>query len=225
MPENIVEIKNVTKIYTLGENKIYALNKVSAKIGKGDFVTIMGSSGSGKSTLLNMLGCLDLPTSGKVLINNTDISKLDDDRLTSLRRNNIGFIFQQFNLIQTLTAVENVEIPMIFNGASPAKRRKKALQLFRKAQLPAEYAHHKPNELSGGQQQRVAIARALANDPPILLADEPTGNLDSKTGHGVMELLRELNLAGTTVIVVTHDPRMEEYSRTTIRLQDGEILR
>jgi putative ABC transport system ATP-binding protein len=225
MPENIVEIKNVTKIYTLGENKIYALNKVSARIGKGDFVTIMGSSGSGKSTLLNMLGCLDLPTSGKVLINNTDISKLDDDGLTSLRRNNIGFIFQQFNLIQTLTAVENVEIPMIFNGASPARRRKKALQLFQKAQLPAEYAHHKPNELSGGQQQRVAIARALANDPPILLADEPTGNLDSKTGHGVMELLRELNQAGTTVIVVTHDPRMEEYSRTTIRLQDGEILR
>ena len=127
MPENIVEIKNVTKIYTLGENKIYALNKVSARIGKGDFVTIMGSSGSGKSTLLNMLGCLDLPTSGKVLINNTDISKLDDDGLTSLRRNNIGFIFQQFNLIQTLTAVENVEIPMIFNGASPARRRKKAL--------------------------------------------------------------------------------------------------
>jgi putative ABC transport system ATP-binding protein len=225
MPENIAEIKNVTKIYTLGENKIYALNKVSARIGKGDFVTIMGSSGSGKSTLLNMLGCLDLPTSGKVLINNTDISKLDDDGLTSLRRNNIGFIFQQFNLIQTLTAIENVEIPMIFNGASPAKRRKKALKLFQKAQLPAEYAHHKPNELSGGQQQRVAIARALANDPPILLADEPTGNLDSKTGHGVMELLRELNQAGTTVIVVTHDPRMEEYSRTTIRLQDGEILR
>jgi putative ABC transport system ATP-binding protein len=225
MPENIAEVRNVTKVYTLGENKIYALNRVSARIEKGDFVTIMGYSGSGKSTFLNMLGCLDLPTSGKVLINNTDISKLDDDGLTSLRRNNIGFIFQQFNLIQTLTAIENVEIPMIFNGASPAKRRKKALELFGRAQLPAEYAHHKPNELSGGQQQRVAIARALANDPPILLADEPTGNLDSKTGHSVMELLRELNQAGTTVIVVTHDPRMEEYSRTTIRLQDGEILR
>lgn len=224
MPETIVEIKKVTKIYTLGANKIYALNKVSAKIEKGDFVTIMGSSGSGKSTLLNMLGCLDLPTSGKVLINNTDLSSLDDDGLTSLRRNNIGFIFQQFNLIQTLTAVENVEIPMIFNGASPQKRRKRALKLLQKAQLPTEYAHHKPNELSGGQQQRVAIARALANNPPILLADEPTGNLDTRTGHGVMELLRELNQAGTTVIVVTHDPRMEEYSRTTIRLQDGEIV-
>ncbi|MDK2912291.1 MAG: putative transport system ATP-binding protein [Methanolobus sp.] len=224
MPETIVEIKKVTKIYTLGANKIYALNKVSAKIEKGDFVTIMGSSGSGKSTLLNMLGCLDLPTSGKVMINNTDLSSLDDDGLTSLRRNNIGFIFQQFNLIQTLTAVENVEIPMIFNGASPQKRRKRALKLLQKAQLPPEYAHHKPNELSGGQQQRVAIARALANNPPILLADEPTGNLDTKTGHGVMELLRELNQAGTTVIVVTHDPRMEEYSRTTIRLQDGEIV-
>jgi len=224
MPETIVQIKNVTKIYTLGANRIYALNKVNAKIEKGDFVTIMGSSGSGKSTLLNMLGCLDLPTSGKVLINNTDLSKLDDDGLTSLRRNNIGFIFQRFNLIQTLTAVENVEIPMIFNGASPQKRRKRALKLLRRAQLPPEYADHKPNELSGGQQQRVAIARALANNPPILLADEPTGNLDTKTGHGVMELLRELNQAGTTVIVVTHDPRMEEYSHTTIRLQDGEIV-
>ena len=223
MPKPIVELRDVTKIYTLGKNRIYALNKVSISIKKGDFVTIMGSSGSGKSTLLNMVGCLDLPTSGKVMINGTDISRLDDDGLTSIRRNNIGFIFQQFNLIQTLTALENVEMPMIFNGSSPAKRRKKALELFKRAQLPAEYDQHKPNELSGGQQQRVAIARALANDPPILLADEPTGNLDSKTGHSVMELLQELNMAGTTVIVVTHDPKLEEFSNTTIRLQDGVI--
>lgn len=224
MSDIIADIRKVTKIYTLGENKIYALNKVSAKIKKGDFVTIMGSSGSGKSTLLNLLGCLDLPTSGKVLINNTDVSKLNDDGLTALRRNNIGFIFQQFNLIQTLTAVENVEIPMIFNGASREMRRKRAIQLLRRAELPGKYADHKPNQLSGGQQQRVAIARALANDPPILLADEPTGNLDSKTGASIMELLKELNLAGTTVIVVTHDPRMEEFSRTTIRLHDGEVV-
>ena len=223
MPKPIVELRDVTKVYTLGDNKIYALNKVNISIEKGDFVTIMGSSGSGKSTLLNMVGCLDLPTKGKVMINGTDISRLDDDGLTSIRRNNIGFIFQQFNLIQTLTALENVEMPMIFNGSSPAKRRKKALELFGKAQLPAEYDQHKPNELSGGQQQRVAIARALANDPPILLADEPTGNLDSKTGHSVMELLQELNLAGTTVIVVTHDPKLEEFSNTTIKLQDGVI--
>jgi len=224
MPETIADIRKVTKVYTLGENKIYALNKVSAKIEKGDFVTIMGSSGSGKSTLLNMLGCLDLPTSGKVLINNTNLSKLDDDGLTSLRRNNIGFIFQQFNLIPTLTAIENVEIPMIFNGASPDTRRKKALEMLKKADLPLEYASHKPNEMSGGQQQRVAIARALANEPPILLADEPTGNLDTKTGHNIMELLKELNAAGTTVIVVTHDPLLEEYSHTTIKIQDGEVI-
>ncbi|MDW7730959.1 MAG: ABC transporter ATP-binding protein [Methanolobus sp.] len=223
MAKPIVELRDVTKIYTLGKNKIFALNKVNISIEKGDFVTIMGSSGSGKSTLLNMVGCLDLPTSGKVMINGTDISRLDDDGLTSIRRNNIGFIFQQFNLIQTLTALENVEMPMIFNGASPEKRRNKALELFKKAQLPAEYDQHKPNEMSGGQQQRVAIARALANDPPILLADEPTGNLDSKTGHSVMELLQELNMAGTTVIVVTHDPKLEEFSNTTIRLQDGVV--
>jgi putative ABC transport system ATP-binding protein len=223
MPEPIVELRDVTKIYTLGKNKIYALNKVNISIEEGDFVTIMGSSGSGKSTLLNMVGCLDLPTSGKILINGTDISKLDDNGLTSIRRNNIGFIFQQFNLIQTLTALENVEMPMLFNGTSPEKRRKKAMRLFERAQLPPEYEEHKPNELSGGQQQRVAIARALANDPPILLADEPTGNLDSKTGNSVMKLLQELNSAGTTVIVVTHDPKLEDFSNTSIRLQDGVI--
>ncbi|MDK2826751.1 MAG: putative transport system ATP-binding protein [Methanolobus sp.] len=220
----IVQLQNVKRIYTLGENKIYALNGVSFAIKKGDFVTIMGSSGSGKSTLLNMIGCLDLPTSGKVKVNNVDLSKLDDDGLTAIRRNNIGFIFQQFNLIPTLTALENVEIPMIFNGESPVRRRKKALAMLKKADLPLEYADHKPNEMSGGQQQRVAIARALANNPPILLADEPTGNLDTRTGHNIMELLKELNAAGTTVIVVTHDPKLEEYAHTTIRIQDGEII-
>ncbi|MDY0386156.1 MAG: ABC transporter ATP-binding protein [Methanolobus sp.] len=224
MQHPIVQLQDVTRVYTLGKNKIYALNGVSLSIKKGDFVTIMGSSGSGKSTLLNMIGCLDLPTSGKVKVNNVDLSKLDDDGLTAIRRNNIGFIFQQFNLIPTLTALENVEIPMIFNGASTEKRRKKALEVLKKADLPLEFADHKPNEMSGGQQQRVAIARALANDPPILLADEPTGNLDTKTGHNIMELLKELNGAGTTVIVVTHDPKLEDYSHTTISLQDGEVL-
>lgn len=220
----IVELKNVKRIYTLGQNRIYALNGVSFAIEKGDFVTIMGSSGSGKSTLLNMIGCLDIPTSGVIKVNNTDLSKLDDDGLTAIRRNNIGFIFQQFNLIPTLTAIENVEIPMIFNGTSSAKRRKKALTMLKKADLPLEYADHKPNEMSGGQQQRVAIARAMANDPPIILADEPTGNLDTRTGHNIMELLKELNAAGTTVIVVTHDPKLEEYSGTTIKIQDGELI-
>lgn len=223
-PHPIVQLQDVSRIYTLGKNRIYALKGVSIAIKEGDFVTIMGSSGSGKSTLLNMIGCLDLPTSGRVKVNNVDLSKLDDDGLTAIRRNNIGFIFQQFNLIPTLTAIENVEIPMIFNGESPRKRRKKALMMLKKADLPLEYARHKPNEMSGGQQQRVAIARALANRPPILLADEPTGNLDTKTGHNIMKLLEELNSSGTTVIVVTHDPELENYSHTTIRIQDGEII-
>ena len=223
MQQPIVELRKVKRVYTLGNNRIYALNGVSVAVEKGDFVTIMGSSGSGKSTMLNMIGCLDLPTSGKVLINGTNISKLDDDGLTDIRRNNIGFIFQQFNLIPTLTAMENVEMPMIFNGYDAEKRRMKALKLLERAKFPIEYADHKTKGLAGGQQQRVAIARALANDPPILLADEPTGNLDTRTGKNVMELLRELNEAGTTVIVVTHDPKLEEYSRTTIMLQDGEI--
>ena len=223
MPDRIVELQNVTKMYTLGSNEIYALNKVDLSIKKGDFVTIMGPSGSGKSTLLNMIGCLDLPTEGTVKINGIDISTLSDDDLTAIRRNNIGFIFQQFNLIQALTAIENVEMPMIFNNASADVRREKALSMFERANLEAEYADHKPNELSGGQQQRVAIARALANDPPIILADEPTGNLDTKTGKSVMDLLSDLNVKGTTVIVVTHDQKLAEYSNLNIRLRDGEV--
>jgi putative ABC transport system ATP-binding protein len=223
MPDLIVELQNVTKVYTLGSNEIFALNGVSLSIKKGDFVTIMGPSGSGKSTLLNMVGCLDLPSEGIVRINGTDVSTLSDDELTTLRRDNIGFIFQQFNLIQTLTAIENVEMPMIFSRMDAAARRKKALSLFEQSNLEAEYADHRPNELSGGQQQRVAIARALANDPPIILADEPTGNLDTKTGESIMALLGDLNSKGTTVIVVTHDIRLAEYSNTAIRLQDGEI--
>lgn len=224
MQDPIVELRDVTKIYTLGSNKLYALNGVSISVEKGDFVTIMGSSGSGKSTLLNMVGCLDTPTKGTVRINGIDVSKLNDDELTFIRRDNIGFIFQQFNLIPTLTALENVEIPMIFNKMSESARKERALSLLERANLDLDYADHRPNEMSGGQQQRVAIARALANDPAIILADEPTGNLDSKTGTGIMELLSELNLKGTTMIVVTHDSKLAEYSNTTIRLQDGEVL-
>ncbi|MBP2031287.1 putative ABC transport system ATP-binding protein [Methanohalophilus levihalophilus] len=220
----IVEVQDVTRVYQMGKNKVHALNGVSFSIEQGDFTTIMGSSGSGKSTLLNMIGCLDQPTSGIVRINGVDIQKVTDDELTRIRRNNIGFIFQQFNLIPTLTALENVEIPMIFNRIPKEKRQEKALKLLEDASLDPEYATHKPNELSGGQQQRVAIARALANDPPIILADEPTGNLDSKTGKGVMELLSNLNHRGRTLIVVTHDPQITEYSHHTIRLQDGEVV-
>ncbi len=220
----IVQLTDVKKIYQLGESRIHALNGVSLLIERGDFVTIMGSSGSGKSTMLNLIGCLDQPTEGTVKINGTDLSLLNDDKLTEIRRNNIGFIFQQFNLIPTLTAVENVEMPMIFTGIPEQERRKRAMEFLRKANLGPEFAEHKPNELSGGQQQRVAIARALANSPPILLADEPTGNLDTKTGKSVMELLSELNSHGTTIIVVTHDPKIAAYANTNIVLRDGEIV-
>jgi putative ABC transport system ATP-binding protein len=223
MPDTIVELQNVTKIYTLGSSKIHALSRINISIEKGDFVTIMGPSGSGKSTLLNMIGCLDLPTDGAIKVNNTNLSILSDDGLTAIRRDNIGFIFQQFNLIQTLTAIENVEMPMIFNKMPASARRAKALFLLERANLEPEYAEHKPGELPEGQQQRVAIARALANDPPIILADEPTGNLDTKTGQSVMELLSDLNANGTTVIVVTHDQRLAEYSDRTIELRDGEV--
>ncbi|WP_280176504.1 ABC transporter ATP-binding protein [Methanococcoides vulcani] len=223
MSDPIVQLQNVRKTYTLGASEIHALNGVSISIERGDFVTIMGASGSGKSTLLNMVGCLDTPTSGKVKINGTDITKLDDDKLTTIRRDNIGFIFQQFNLIPTLTAIENVEIPMIFSRVPQNLRKERAMRTLEQAKLEAEYAYHRPNELSGGQQQRVAIARALANEPPILLADEPTGNLDSKTGKSIMELLVRLNEEGTTLIVVTHDQKLTEYSNKTIVLMDGEV--
>jgi len=223
MLDTIIELRNVTKVYTLGSNQIYALKQVSLLIKKGDFVTIMGPSGSGKSTLLNLIGCLDLPSEGTIRINGTDISILNDDDLTAIRRNSIGFIFQQFNLIQTLTAIENVEMPMIFNRMSAATRRERAFVLLERANLELKYADHKPSELSGGQQQRMAIARALANNPPVILADEPTGNLDTSTGTSVMELLSDLNANGTTVIVVTHDESLKRYSRTIIKLRDGQI--
>lgn len=223
MQNNILELRDVTKIYKMGSCDIRALNKINISIKKGDFVTIMGPSGSGKSTLLNMIGCLDLPTEGTIRLNNQDLSTLDDDELTIIRRDNIGFIFQQFNLIQTLTAIENIEMPMIFSKKSADERRNKALLLLECANLERKYMDHKPRELSGGQQQRVAIARALANNPPIILADEPTGNLDTKTGHSVMELLRDLCNKGKTVIVVTHDPKLVEYSNRVIEIKDGDV--
>ncbi|HDN65386.1 MAG TPA: ABC transporter ATP-binding protein [Methanosarcinales archaeon] len=221
----VVELRDVSKIYTLGSNKIYALDNVNLSIQKGEFISVMGPSGSGKSTLLNLVGCLDLPTGGTVLIDGIDTSGLDDDRLTMIRRDKIGFIFQQFNLIPTLTAIENVEMPMIF-GRVPANRlRGKALHLFEMVGLEAMYADHRQNELSGGQQQRVAVARALANDPTLILADEPTGNLDTKTGIAIMNLLSELNDIGATIVMVTHDPRLSTYADKTVEMIDGRIDR
>ncbi|AKB51617.1 Cell division transporter, ATP-binding protein FtsE [Methanosarcina barkeri str. Wiesmoor] len=223
MSDQVVELQEIAKTYALGPNYIHALKGVNLSIKKGDFLTIMGASGSGKSTLLNLIGCLDTPTKGIIKINNIDISKLDDEKLTAIRRSNIGFIFQQFNLIPTLTALENIELPMVFSKVSEVTRQKKALSLLEQVNLDSKYATHKPYELSGGQQQRVAIARALANSPSLLLADEPTGNLDTKTGREIMELLRFLNLNGTTMVVVTHDPTLMHYSNRNVKLIDGEI--
>jgi putative ABC transport system ATP-binding protein len=219
---NVIELENVKKIYQIGEVEVKALNGVSASVEDGEFVSIMGPSGSGKSTFLNMIGCLDKPTSGKVIINGVDTSVLSDRDLTKLRRDTIGFIFQTYNLIPTLTAFENVELPMIFMGASKSER-EKAREILSLVGLEKEI-NRKPNELSGGQQQRVAIARALANNPSILLCDEPTGNLDTKSGKAVMDIIERLNKEERiTVVLVTHDPAISKYADRVIRMIDGKI--
>jgi len=210
----------------MGGEVIYALKDINLKIKEGEFVAIMGPSGSGKSTLLNIIGCLDRPDHGEVCIDGIKINNLNDDELTEIRRDKIGFVFQQFNLISLLTALENVEIPLIFkyrNTLSERERRDRAIECLRMAELDEKFANHYPNQLSGGQQQRVAIARALANNPPILLCDEPTGSLDSKTGKRILELLKKLNNNGKTVVIVTHDLSVAEYAHRVIHLRDGVI--
>ncbi|MEM0022429.1 MAG: ABC transporter ATP-binding protein [Archaeoglobaceae archaeon] len=219
----MIELVDVHKVYRTQFYEVYALNGVTMKIGSGEFVAIMGPSGSGKSTLLHLIGCLDKPTKGEVVINGVQTSKLSDNELTKLRRDAIGFIFQQYNLVPTLTAVENVELPMIFKGVPKEERRKKALKLLSQVGIE-EIANRKPNEISGGQQQRVAIARAMANDPKILLCDEPTGNLDSKTGRQVMEIIKRLNEEkNVTVVLVTHDLSLADYADRIVRIRDGRV--
>lgn len=219
---SVIELDNVKKIYRTGNIEIKALDGVSVTVESGDFISIMGPSGSGKSTFLNMVGCLDKPTSGKVIINGVDTSALSDRELTKLRRDTIGFVFQHYNLIPTLTAFENVELPMIFRGASKSER-EKAKEILFLVGLEKEI-NRKPTELSGGQQQRVAIARALANNPSILLCDEPTGNLDTKSGKTVMDIIKRLNKEeGITIVLVTHDPAISEYADRIIRIIDGKI--
>ncbi|HUV02222.1 MAG TPA: ABC transporter ATP-binding protein [Desulfobacteria bacterium] len=218
---NVVELVEVTKVYELPRGSIKALDNVSATIAAGDFVSIMGPSGSGKTTLLNIIGCLDTPTSGRIAIGGENVSGLDDEELTKIRRDKIGFVFQQFNLIPTLTALENIAYPMRLKGLSEYEERSK--ELMRSVGLNEELGENKPTELSGGEQQRVAVARALANDPDTILADEPTGNLDSKTSKDIMELLKETNERGTTIIMVTHDPLVASYTKRTFRLVDGRI--
>ncbi|MEM0202601.1 MAG: ABC transporter ATP-binding protein [Archaeoglobaceae archaeon] len=219
----MIELVDVHKVYKTQFYEVHALNGVTMKIESGEFVAIMGPSGSGKSTLLHLIGCLDKPTKGEVVINGIQTSKLSDNELTKLRRDAIGFIFQQYNLVPTLTAMENVELPMIFKGVSKEERRKRALELLRQVGIE-EIANRKPNEISGGQQQRVAIARAMANDPKILLCDEPTGNLDSKTGRQVMEIIKRMNEEkNVTVVLVTHDLSLADYADRIVRIRDGRV--
>jgi putative ABC transport system ATP-binding protein len=215
-----INLQDVVKTYTMGETKVDALRGSDMTIDQGEFVAIMGPSGSGKSTLMNMIGALDTPTSGTVTVGGQDISELRESDVATLRGKEVGFVFQQFNLIHSMSALENVELPMIFTGTPKKARKERAEKILEKVGL-GDRMHHRPNELSGGQQQRVSLARALANDPNIILADEPTGNLDTETGDRIMELLQELNDQGKTIIMVTHDPHDAEYADRVIDIKDG----
>jgi putative ABC transport system ATP-binding protein len=218
----LIEIKNLIKNYSIGENDIPALKNVNLIINSGEYVAIMGPSGSGKSTLMNILGCLDTPTSGQYFFRGKDVSAFDDDALSAMRNREIGFIFQNFNLLPRLNALQNVELPLIYAGTPVADRRHRALKALERVGLK-ERTTHKPSELSGGQRQRVAIARALVTNPGILLADEPTGALDSKTGEDIMALFRELHDEGNTIILITHEQEIANHANRNIYIKDGEI--
>lgn len=220
--KKLVEIKDVSKIYNPGENEVRALNHVSLTIGEGEFVAIIGQSGSGKSTLMNMLGCLDTPTSGKYFLHGQDVSHMTDDEQSDVRNREIGFIFQGFNLIPSLTALENVELPLIYRGVGKRERDRLANAALNSVGLEKRKTH-KPNEMSGGQQQRVAIARAIAQAPPILLADEPTGNLDTASTKEIISIIKRLYKEGRTVIIITHDPGIAEQAKRIITISDGQI--
>ena len=222
MDNYLIEIKDITKLYVMGTEELYALHGVSVNIKKKEYVAIMGPSGSGKSTLMNILGCLDTPSSGEYFLNGKNVSEMDDDELAEIRNREIGFVFQTFNLLARSDALHNVELPLIYRGLSRADRIEKAEEALYNVGLE-DRMKHKPNELSGGQRQRVAIARALVNNPSIILADEPTGNLDSKTGEEIMALLEELNQKGNTIIIVTHEEEIAQHAHRVIKIRDGRI--
>jgi len=218
----LIEIKDMYKIYEMGSEKVHALDGVNIKINSGEYVAIVGPSGSGKSTLMNMIGCLDVPTSGEYYLEGKDISKLSDKELTMIRRKKIGFVFQQFNLLKKSTALENVELPAMYNGNDSKVRKDMAVEALESVGL-GDRTKHRPTELSGGQQQRVAIARALVNKPPVILADEPTGNLDSKSGEDIMKMIKELHNNGNTIVLITHDKEVGEHAPRVIHIRDGKI--
>lgn len=218
----VIDIKNLTKTYVMGEQTVQALRGVSLQIAKNEYVALMGPSGSGKSTLMNMLGCLDTPSSGSYILNGADVSRLSDDDLASIRNKEIGFVFQTFNLIPRISALDNVALPLVYAGMSNSKRKARAREVLDSVGLGTRI-DHRPNELSGGQRQRVAVARALVNSPSIILADEPTGNLDSKTSIEIMALFEEIHRRGNTVILVTHEPDIAAYAHRIVRLRDGVI--
>ncbi len=218
----LIHIENMKKIYNPGENEVRALDGIDLDIEKGDLVAIVGHSGSGKSTLMNMLGCLDTPTSGKYVLDGQDVASMTDNQLADVRNKEIGFIFQGFNLISNLDAVGNVELPLVYRGVSKNERKQLAMEALKSVGLE-DRMKHKPNEMSGGQQQRVAVARAVAAKPPIILADEPTGNLDTKSTQEIMEILKELHKSGRTVIIITHDEEIASQAHRVIRILDGRI--
>ena len=220
----LIELRNVYKIYSEGlESEVRALDGVSLEVERGEFVAVVGQSGSGKSTMMNVLGCLDIPTRGTYRLDGVDVRELSDKELSRIRNKQIGFIFQQYNLIQNLTVLENVELPLIYQGIDPIDRRELAMQALARVGL-ADRAQHKPTQMSGGQQQRVAIARAISTRPPIIMADEPTGALDSRTGHEVLGFLQQLNKEGSTVILITHDNGIAATARRIVRIADGKII-
>ncbi|MEO6212501.1 MAG: ABC transporter ATP-binding protein [Vicinamibacterales bacterium] len=218
----MIETQDLWKTYVMGDEEIHALRGVSIAIERGEYVAIMGPSGSGKSTLMNLIGCLDTPSRGSYLLNGKEVAAMNDDDLAQIRNQEIGFVFQTFNLLPRATALHNVELPLIYAGVSGKVRQERARQALDKVDLIPR-ASHRPNELSGGQRQRVAIARALVNDPSILLADEPTGNLDSKTGNEIMGVFDRLHQGGNTIIVVTHEPEIAAYAHRTIHIRDGQV--
>jgi putative ABC transport system ATP-binding protein len=218
----MIDIRDITKVYQMGQEQVHALSGVNLGVERGEYVAIMGPSGSGKSTLMNLIGCLDTPTSGSYVLNGREVARMTDDELAAIRNQEIGFVFQTFNLLPRTNALQQVELPLVYSGLARKERRERAVKALEAVGL-GDRMNHQPNELSGGQRQRVAVARALINDPSILLADEPTGNLDSQTGAEIMALFEDLNRRGNTIVLVTHEEDIAAHARRIVRLRDGKV--